>query len=353
MPTYEYQLISGSIQNSSGTVGPITTGLTLVGSSLYSGAIYKEFDERLLKGSLAPAITEFLRVNAYTTQMSIKLDGVLSAIPPGFMPVDGNVYLYTSFNYYSILTVTELITAEWFFNADSLGNEVNVVSFNPTTNQAVLKSRLFFPTEFTSIFSVCKFSHYISSDTPGSPGSYGGFGEYNLVDKIYVSGNYEIWEFASELTVTPRRNVVPGITPVFIRGQGLNRPLKSIYFDGTNFITDDIVPVSQTDTEVELILDPSIPDDVQVSIVIKDDEEVYIGDVTPPDWPDVMIPSIAGSGIGGIDFGGSSSIVMIADPSGIYTLQSGLTHDVLYERTGIDFQNVKIPDPFFKTGFFK
>lgn len=55
---------------------------------------------------------------------------------------------------------------------------------------------------------------------------------------------------------------------------------------------------------------------------------------------------------GGIDFGGAPSIAMIVNPSGIYGLIPNLTHDVLYERIPtITSVNVKIPDPFAKTGF--
>lgn len=65
------------------------------------------------------------------------------------------------------------------------------------------------------------------------------------------------------------------------------------------------------------------------------------------------VPDLEVTGSGGISFGGSSSIVTIGEPSGIYTLVKDKTHDTLYERqsgttTSI---NVKIPDPYIKTGF--
>lgn len=51
------------------------------------------------------------------------------------------------------------------------------------------------------------------------------------------------------------------------------------------------------------------------------------------------------------DFATESRTVALIDPSGIYTLVEGKTHDTLYERTTIDHQDVKIPDPFGKTGY--
>lgn len=53
-----------------------------------------------------------------------------------------------------------------------------------------------------------------------------------------------------------------------------------------------------------------------------------------------------------IDISSLSPMVYLVDPSGIYTLVPNQKHDALYERGGvITSQNIKIPDPFFKTGF--
>lgn len=46
-----------------------------------------------------------------------------------------------------------------------------------------------------------------------------------------------------------------------------------------------------------------------------------------------------------------SSIMLLSDPSGIYTLIEGKTHDTLYERTGVDHIEIAIPDPFGKSPF--
>lgn len=56
---------------------------------------------------------------------------------------------------------------------------------------------------------------------------------------------------------------------------------------------------------------------------------------------------------GGINFGGAPLITMLVSPSGIYTLETGKRHDTLYERiSGITSIDVKIPDPFIKSGYF-
>lgn len=63
------------------------------------------------------------------------------------------------------------------------------------------------------------------------------------------------------------------------------------------------------------------------------------------------LPDISVTGDINIDIDWSSSIVFIADPSGIYTLVPGKTDDTLYTHTTPDTVDVKIPDPFIKTAF--
>lgn len=65
-----------------------------------------------------------------------------------------------------------------------------------------------------------------------------------------------------------------------------------------------------------------------------------------------VLPDISITGSGGIDFGGSAELVFIQDPSGIYTLVPGKTHDTLYERLpAITEIDVAIPRPFGKLGY--
>lgn len=47
----------------------------------------------------------------------------------------------------------------------------------------------------------------------------------------------------------------------------------------------------------------------------------------------------------------SSVMVMLANPSGIYTLVAGKTHDTLYERTGVTHVDIAIPEPFGRSGY--
>jgi hypothetical protein len=76
----------------------------------------------------------------------------------------------------------------------------------------------------------------------------------------------------------------------------------------------------------------------------------------PVSW-DVDTPDInfTGGQDGFIDLGGAATIVLAADPSGIYTLVPGKTNDTLYDRdvTPVGTIDVKIPDPFLKTGFLE
>jgi len=79
-----------------------------------------------------------------------------------------------------------------------------------------------------------------------------------------------------------------------------------------------------------------------------DDEEV-----SDSVLDEVSVADIIMVGSGGVDVGGSPSIIFIGEPSGIYTLVKDKTHDTLYERQAgtTTFVNVKIPDPHIKTGF--
>lgn len=68
--------------------------------------------------------------------------------------------------------------------------------------------------------------------------------------------------------------------------------------------------------------------------------------------PIPLTPSITMTMAGGIEFGGSATMVFIGDPSGIYTLTPGAIRDTLLERiptTGT--QGIKIPNPKLRTGY--
>lgn len=75
--------------------------------------------------------------------------------------------------------------------------------------------------------------------------------------------------------------------------------------------------------------------------------------------PDVTIPvggppaNIFIVGSGGLALGGSATITFIGDPSGIYTIVEGKTHDTLYQRTGVDHIDMPIPNPYGVTGYLK
>lgn len=56
---------------------------------------------------------------------------------------------------------------------------------------------------------------------------------------------------------------------------------------------------------------------------------------------------------GGMSFGGGALFGFLVDPSGVYTLTPGKTHDTIYNNTkaGNTTIDVKIPDPFVDTAF--
>lgn len=77
--------------------------------------------------------------------------------------------------------------------------------------------------------------------------------------------------------------------------------------------------------------------------------------ISPPSDPinvifNADVPDIIITGSGGVDFGGASTIVYIGNASGIYTLVENKDRDTLYDRILNTTVDVKIPDPFAKTG---
>lgn len=71
--------------------------------------------------------------------------------------------------------------------------------------------------------------------------------------------------------------------------------------------------------------------------------------LTPPAQP---LPSIAVMGNGGLTLDGSTTLTMLKNVSGIYTLVPGKTNDTMYDRqTGQSSVDMKIPNPTAKTGY--
>lgn len=56
---------------------------------------------------------------------------------------------------------------------------------------------------------------------------------------------------------------------------------------------------------------------------------------------------------GGISFGSGATFQFLVNPSGLYKLTANKTHDTIYTNSVVDNGtiNVKIPDPYIKTGF--
>lgn len=116
-----------------------------------------------------------------------------------------------------------------------------------------------------------------------------------------------------------------------------------------------IIVVPPETTEATFPIYPPLPETIEITVQPVTIEPPTSAPIAGP----VITPlpvNIFGfdAGVtGGISLGGTAALQIIADPSGIYTLVPGSTHDVLYERlTGIASQNIKIPRPFAKTHFF-
>jgi hypothetical protein len=64
-------------------------------------------------------------------------------------------------------------------------------------------------------------------------------------------------------------------------------------------------------------------------------------------------PSISIVGSGGMALGGTAIVIFMGDPSGIYTITEGKTHDTLYQRTTVDHIDMPIPNPYGITGYLR
>lgn len=68
--------------------------------------------------------------------------------------------------------------------------------------------------------------------------------------------------------------------------------------------------------------------------------------------PPIILPDIVVKGEGGLTLGGSTPTTLLRDISGIYTLVTDKRNDTLIDRqTGVASVEIKIPDPFIKTGY--
>lgn len=135
--------------------------------------------------------------------------------------------------------------------------------------------------------------------------------------------------------------------PSGILGEESNESDPVIYdFGGTPPVPEEVTPdieLPPLDPETGLPI-PGVP------------VENLIPPFEDPELPDEILPpgTLSGAGYGGFNLGGTSldDAVFMMNVSGIYTLVEGKLHDTLYERmTGITSHDVKIPDPFVKTGF--
>ena len=125
-------------------------------------------------------------------------------------------------------------------------------------------------------------------------------------------------------------------------------PLEPISFIGIPLITPTTIVPILLPLPYPVIFNPiPIPEPVIFTPLLPfvPDEDDDPGDTLVPSNPVQTDNGYT------INVGGSAIMVFIENPSGIYTLINGQTHDTLYDRTGLTSLDVKIPNPFVETGF--
>lgn len=212
------------------------------------------------------------------------------------------------------------------------------------------------------------------------------------LDYLAIIGEYEL--SSATLSIAPKTEIIPDDTILTITD--LEGGLTSIpgirysYRDELNdLITGDITTfLSQNATEITFQLPAlTIADGTVITIELLPDEIFVDTIIIESAEPDILIPDgdgeldtetglligigfggirLSGSGLagsneiiwpeidGGIDFGGGvdDSLNILGNISGIYTLVKDKTHDTLYDRAPMPNPvNVKIPDPFIRTGY--
>lgn len=126
------------------------------------------------------------------------------------------------------------------------------------------------------------------------------------------------------------------------------------------YFPDGSPPVPPEEVEPDIELPPVDPETglpipgVPVDPDVDPDSPTESEEINPDTNEPYPAGTLKGTGYGGFNLGGSSldNAAFMMNVSGIYTLVEGKLHDTLYERmTGITVHDVKIPDPFAKTGF--
>lgn len=127
------------------------------------------------------------------------------------------------------------------------------------------------------------------------------------------------------------------IYPTFIQTQDIN--FNPINFNPINFNPEpppDIIPFTPVPPPTNIIWVPI-------------GTEILPEEIDPPTI--INLPSQPTDNGYSFDVGGSAILQFIGSPSGIYTLIPGKTNDTLYDRTGVQSIDVKIPNPHVVTGF--
>lgn len=126
-------------------------------------------------------------------------------------------------------------------------------------------------------------------------------------------------------------------------------------YDGINWGPDNVIPYDGGTNYTTVSHFFNLPDEYWIRITPYDLDPNEIGEpsepflLTIPEEPGTIIIT----GDGGIDFGGSATIIFQGDPSGIYSLIPDKRNDTVYDHNvdPVTTENVAIPKPFIKTGF--
>lgn len=412
MPTYCLVPISGEVTVTGGIppTFPITPGSSLIEAIVARGdgknvsLVITNYPE-MAAVEAGESWSTYLR--AFSTSLLIKLGTDFTAasvaepepIPSGFLVTSARICAYpgTSGMGFNISQAEYSTVTTLFYDG----------SFHPATTIDV---NGIFPEELSLNLPIFLSTYGVKMEfTLGTLDfDQTGFGTelFLGVDFFTITGDYLLW--STSLDIQPKFQVIPNVTPIIISdGEGLLNTVDEIVTeyldtDGETIISNTIPAVdfiSQTDEEIVFLVEETLPGDipdctlVTVSLVDELGQRVHVGVLKTecPTEPDIEIPDpdetptedpetnlLLGLGYGGIhlrgsafendmaiiypeidgglDFGGSvgNSLRLMGNVSGIYTLIPGQTHDRLYDRLPEqEFIDVKIPDPFVKTGFIK
>lgn len=258
-------------------------------------------------------------------------------LPVGFTPTSERLHLIHVFG----ILDNGLPTDNWHIFVDLLNQSAGLTFPHPTWTgpPALLSDQPSTDLSFSRDFTIPPSMFQLLEDGCGVFGNditVGVDGTYIFFETIYVEGDYIIAGFA--WTINNTNPVAAGDTIVINSPGGNNPDLTGVteltlqYTDDDGVLQQVTIPTSDfviwTSSQITFVLPLSVFNH-------------FVGNVT----------------LSGTLFSGTTTIgtlsVLIADASGIYVLTPGKVSDTLYVDSPTDdtTAEVKIPNPFIKTGF--